>query len=193
MRKFNRKFIKGTNWALAGLLSLLGFSSCEKTINRGIEEVINGGTEEVINGGTEEPGTPHVEYGTPYAEFIVSGKVTDSDNRGLQGIGVIISRVDHHQRATSGFIPDRNIITHEIRDTSRTEENGNFEYSYNGFPTNDSINVFMKFEDLSENARYEADSEKVTFFSSELKGENGWYEGKAEKKINIKLKNKRSE
>ncbi|MDR2680658.1 MAG: radical SAM-associated putative lipoprotein, partial [Tannerella sp.] len=159
MKKFNRKFIKGTNWALAGLLSLLGFSSCD-----------------IINGGAEE-------YGTPYAEFVVSGKVTDSDNRGLQGIGVIVSKADHYQRATSGFIPDRNIITHEILDTFRTKENGNFEYSYNGFPVNDSINIFMKFEDLSENVRYEADSVKVTFFSSELKGGKGWYEGKAEKKI----------
>lgn len=29
MKKFNRAFIKGTNWALAGLLALIGFSSCE--------------------------------------------------------------------------------------------------------------------------------------------------------------------
>jgi hypothetical protein len=26
----NRAFIKGTNWALAGLISLLGFVGCEK-------------------------------------------------------------------------------------------------------------------------------------------------------------------
>ncbi|MDR1525538.1 MAG: radical SAM-associated putative lipoprotein, partial [Tannerella sp.] len=170
MKKLNRKFIKGANWALAGLMSLLGFSSCGEI------------------GGCAGKDDIQAEYGTPYAEFIVSGKVTDSDNRGkvtdsdnrgLQGISVIVSKADHHQRATSGFIPDQNVITQEIQDTSYTKENGNFEYSYNGFPTNDSINIHIKFEDLSDNVRYEADSAKVTFFSSELKGGNGWYEGKA--------------
>ena len=32
MKKLNRKLISGTNWALAGLLSLLGFSSCGKQV-----------------------------------------------------------------------------------------------------------------------------------------------------------------
>ncbi|MDR1114854.1 MAG: radical SAM-associated putative lipoprotein [Tannerella sp.] len=168
MKKINREFIKGTNWALAGLMSLLGFSSCEK----------------ITNGGSTE------EYGTPYAEFVVSGKVTDADDQGLQGIGVIVSKVDHHQRTTSSFIPDRDVITHEVRDTSRTSANGAFEYHYNGTPGNDSVNVHIKFEDLSENARFEADSAKVTFFGSDLKGGERWYKGRAEKKISIKLKNK---
>jgi putative lipoprotein (rSAM/lipoprotein system) len=166
MKKINRKFIKGTNWALAGLMSLLGFSSCD-----------------IINGGSAE------EYGTPYAEFVVSGKVTDADDRGLQGANVTVSKVDIHQRATSSFIPDLDVITEEIRQTSQTSANGDFEYCYRGTPGNDSINIFMKFED----ARFEADSAKVTFFGSDLKGGKKWSMGRAEKKINIKLKNRKSE
>ena len=42
MKKLNRKLIRGTNWALAGLLSLLGFSSC---------------------------GNPVEEYGSPHADL----------------------------------------------------------------------------------------------------------------------------
>ncbi len=173
MKKLNRKFIKGTNWALAGLMSFLGFSSCEKN-------------------NTVEYGTPYAEYGTPYAEFVVSGKVTDTKGNGLQGIQVVVSGVDHHQR-TSGFIPDNPVITVDIKDTLYTKEGGSFEYFYEGFPSNDSINIKMKFEDISENPRFETDSTKVTFFSSELKGEGRWYEGKAEKEIKIQLKDKKSE
>jgi putative lipoprotein (rSAM/lipoprotein system) len=165
MKRFNRKFIKGTNWALAGLMSLFGFSSCN-----------------II-------GIGGMEYGTPYAEFVVSGKVTDPDGRGLQGANVTVSKVDIHQRATSGFIPDHDVITENIRETSQTSANGDFKYRYRGTPGNDSINIFMKFED----ARFEANSAKVTFFKSELKGGKGWSEGRAEKKINIKLKNRKSE
>ena len=174
MKKINRKFIKGTNWALAGLLSFLGFSSCDLT-------------------NPDEYGTP-AEYGTPHAEFAISGKVTDAEGNALKGIRVVVPGVDHHQKASSGFFPDNPVITFEINDTLYTKDNGSFEYSYTGFPTNDSINVKMKFEDVSENARFETDSTKVTFFSSELKGsKGGWYEGKAEKEINIKLKRKESE
>jgi putative lipoprotein (rSAM/lipoprotein system) len=173
MKKFNRKLIKGTNWALAGLMSLLGFSSC--------------------NG--DNPPTPvRVEYGTPHADFAVSGKVTDSNGRGLSEIRVVVPRVDHHQRATSGFIPDHPIISEEVRDTFYTQEDGNFAYLYRGIPSNDSLNIHMKFEDAAENARFETDSVKVTFFSSDLKGgDNRWYDGKAEKKINIELKNRARE
>ncbi|MDR1114856.1 MAG: radical SAM-associated putative lipoprotein [Tannerella sp.] len=192
MKKINRKFIKGTNWALAGLISLLGFSSCEEYDNGG--ESPSSEEPELSVPSNDIPSNDNegfsVEYGTPYAEFVVSGKVTDSDDRGLQDIGVIVSKVNIHQRTTSSFIPDRNVITHEVRDTSRTSANGDFEYHYSGMPGNDSINIHIKFEDLSENARFEADSEKVTFFSSDLKGGEGWYEGRAEKKIDIKLKNK---
>ena len=49
MKRLNRAYIKGTNWALSGLLSLLGFS-CD-------------------NGGGM------AEYGTPMATYTVKGKV----------------------------------------------------------------------------------------------------------------------
>ncbi|MDR3261317.1 MAG: radical SAM-associated putative lipoprotein [Tannerella sp.] len=50
MKKIYRPLIKGTNWALAGLLTLLGFSGCTND---------------------------KVEYGTPYAEYTIEGTVTN--------------------------------------------------------------------------------------------------------------------
>lgn len=54
--------LKGFNWILAGLLSLLGFSvtSC---------------------GATDE-------YGSPYAEYELKGKVTDMNGDPIQGIEI---------------------------------------------------------------------------------------------------------
>jgi putative lipoprotein (rSAM/lipoprotein system) len=168
MKRMNRQLIKGTNWALAGLMSLLGFSSCSSE---------------------EEYGTPKVEYGTPTAEFVVSGKVTDTNGRGLEGIRLTVPRVDLHQRATSTFIPDLSVITCEVKDTLYTHENGEFVYLYHDTPTNDSINIHLK----AEGEHVETDSVKVTFFGSDLKGGSGWNMGRAEKKINIKLRNKEGE
>ena len=168
MKKLNRKFIKGTNWALAGLLSFLGFSSCA---------------------GAEE-------YGSPHADFVVSGKVTDTDGKGLQGIRVVVPGVDHHNRkATPGYFKPYSppVIYKPVNDTLYTKEGGRFDYTYGVSYVDDSINVNMKFEDISENAGFETDSTKVMFYDSELKGGKGWYEGKAKREINIKLKRKESE
>lgn len=110
---------------------------------------------------------------TPHAEFVVSGKVTDTAGQGLPGIRVMVPKVDHRQRATPGFIPGTPFFTEEIRDTSYTQTNGTFTYRYNGMPTNDSINIYMKFEGSAENIRYEADSVKVTFFSGTRRFDTG--------------------
>ena len=59
--KINRAFIKGTNWALAGLLSLLGFTNC----------------------------VFQMEYGTPHADYTVKGTVVDkATGKPIEGIRV---------------------------------------------------------------------------------------------------------
>ena len=68
MKKFNRKLIRGTNWALAGLLSLLGFSGCDKIFQ--------------------------MEYGSPMANFKVTGRVTDEEGRPLSGVRIVAPNVD---------------------------------------------------------------------------------------------------
>ena len=70
MKKLNRKLIKGTNRALAGLLSFIGFSSCWPFA---------------------------VVYGTEPAEFEydVFGIVTDSKGEYLEGIRVSATRADY--------------------------------------------------------------------------------------------------
>ena len=68
MKKFNRKLIRGTNWALAGLLSLLGFSGCDKIFQ--------------------------MEYGSPSADFKVTGRVTDEEGRPLSGVRIVAPNVD---------------------------------------------------------------------------------------------------
>ena len=166
MKRFNRKIFKATNWILAGILTLLGFSGCKVEYDL-------------------------VEYGCPHADFIVSGKVTDLKGNGLSGIRVTVPSVDQHQRATSGFIPGYPVITQILNDTLYTNANGQFNYAYGCVPVNDSINIKMKFEDVSEHIRFETDSTKVTFFSSDLKGgDDRWYSGKATKEIIFYLKEK---
>lgn len=66
MKKIGRKFLKGTNWALAGLLSFLGFSGCD-IIGR-------------------------VEYGTPHAEYEVKGTITNEAGKNIPDIQVKLAQ-----------------------------------------------------------------------------------------------------
>jgi putative lipoprotein (rSAM/lipoprotein system) len=62
MKKINRPLIKGTNWALAGILGLLGFSACENDL---------------------------LEYGTPFADYTVKGAVVNkADGKPIEGIRI---------------------------------------------------------------------------------------------------------
>lgn len=76
MKKQHRPLIKGTNWALSGLLGLLGFTSA-------------------MTGCSKE------EYGTPWASYTIKGKVTDEKGKGISGIQVeiIIDKGDDWQFA----------------------------------------------------------------------------------------------
>jgi len=163
--KFKERYTK----VLTGLLALLGFSGCVFF---------------------PQP----VAYGTPYAHYIVKGTVVDEKTgKPIEGIQVIIPRVDHHQRPTSTFTPGQRIISVEVRDTAYTEKNGIFEFKYTGMQSNDSTNIIMKFKDVAENPRFKTDSTKITFFASDLKGGKGWYQGSASRNVNIELSDQECE
>ena len=59
------------NRIIAGLLTLLGFSACDKIIPMGLE------------------------YGTPHAKFTVSGKVTDEQGQALPQIRIVTPKIAH--------------------------------------------------------------------------------------------------
>lgn len=62
MKKLHFPFLKATNWAFAGLLSLLGFPSCDKQ--------------------------GELMYGSPYASFSIHGKIQTEAKAGIPDIEV---------------------------------------------------------------------------------------------------------
>ena len=108
MKKLNRKLIRGTNWALAGLLSLLGFTGCGKD-NNGDGEI-------------------SVEYGSPSANFKVLGRVTNEQGQPLGGMRVVASEVT----AVWGKGP-KQCYSGLLRDTVYTASDGTFVRIYSTF------------------------------------------------------------
>ena len=166
MKKLNRKLIRGTNWALAGLLSLLGFTGCGKDDNGG--------------------GEISVEYGAPSANFKVLGRVTNEQGQPLGGMRVVASEVT----TIWGKGPEQ-CYSGLLRDTVYTASDGSFVREYSLFPT-DSVYIHMKIEDPTKRPDYESDSVTVGFAKGDLKGADGsWFLGAAEKVIDVKLKSKK--
>ena len=166
MKKLNRKLIRGTNWALAGLLSLLGFTGCGKD-NNGDGEI-------------------SVEYGVPSANFKVLGRVTNEQGQPLGGMRVVASEVT----TIWGKGPEQ-CYSGLLRDTVYTASDGSFVREYSLFPA-DSVYIHMKIEDTTEPSVYDSDSIAVGFAKGDLKGgDNHWFKGEATKEVDVKLKAKK--
>ncbi len=130
---------------LAIILSFFGLSSCDIT-------------------------EPRVEYGTPSADYIVKGKISDKfTNQPIKGIGVIV--------------PSRVYLKHG--DTVYTNELGEYTLDLkNSFPYwNEKMKVIAKDLDAEKNGIYEKDSIELTFSEKDLvkKGTGNWYDGVYEK------------
>lgn len=164
MKKNKQRLLRGVNLGLAGVLSLLGFSGCDKLLDEPVDE-----------------------YGTPHADFIVSGYVKDNNGLPLRNIRVVVPQVVHFQKSTSTFIPDETDIKRPVNDTLYTASDGSFEFKYTEFPSR-QIGVEMEFEDPSVSPAYTPVDTVIPFSESELQGGESWYKGKAEKKVNIVLK-----
>ena len=126
---------------LAIILSFFGLSSCE-----------------IIE--------PRVEYGTPSADYIVKGKVSDKfTNQPIKGIGVIV--------------PNRVYPKHG--DTVYTNELGEYTLDLkNSFPYwNEKMKVIAKDLDGMKNGDFQPDSIEITFTEKDLikKGSGNWYVG----------------
>ena len=109
-----------------------------------------------------------VEYGTPSADYVVKGKVTDKvTQQPLKNMAVI------HKSRTSPY----------GNDTVRTNIEGNYELKFTSFPyRSENMIVYASDLDGEENGLYKSDTLRIK--ASELKQtakRRGWDEGVFEK------------
>lgn len=156
MKRIYRPLIKGTNWALAGLLSLLTGTSCDK----------------IINGGGV------VEYGMPYTEYNIKGKVVNEAGSAIPGIEV---------KAGASYDKDFfNLPEYPYKTATGTD--GGYEFTFStGFP--EDFTVYATDTDGETNGAYQPDSAAVKGSEIKLTGGSGtWYKGKGEATVDFTLK-----
>ena len=155
METVYHSILKGFNWILAGLLSLLGFSvtSC---------------------GATDE-------YGSPYAEYELKGKVSDLNGDPIQGIEINYGGIYNNVLSPS--------YISEIYKSPQTQKDGSYDIKFEDSPMG-IVRIIAKDIDGPENGSFETDSIDVKIEGFE--GGKSWFHGKAEVNIpDIKLKEKK--
>ncbi len=123
--------------------------------------------------------TPGCEYGTPYAKFKISGRVTDSKTgTGIENIGIISSKI---------YKPDT-IEYREIWDTIYANQYGDYYTELNLFPVSDTVYLTFYDKDSISNDFYLRKDTSVYFNRENLTGgDDNWYEGETSVEFNVKL------
>lgn len=156
MKKLNRSILRRINYCIGFILSFLGmsiFTSCEY-------------------------GCPPIqcEYGTPSADYQISGRVENAQKQGLKGIKVSLKE------------PNYGIFEGNPYTTDTTTTDGTFSMNFTDFPENE---FWLIAEDIdsTENSSYRRDSVLITPEFKDVPGSN-WHHTAEVKDIVITLEKK---
>jgi putative lipoprotein (rSAM/lipoprotein system) len=118
--------------------------------------------------------TSRMEYGMPSATFRIKGKITSSStNQPIKKIKVVMS----------------GDFTVYDKDSVITGNDGMYDVNLKTSPWQQTFYIRCADTDGSSNGAFEASDTTVDFKDPQFHGGDGdWYEGVAEKEINVKLK-----
>jgi len=151
MKKLNRMLIRGTNWALAGLLTACGFSGCD------------------ILG--------PAEYGSPEADFVIKGKVVNKkDGQPIKGIRVGFIPVNRFGVMYGVIQTDYKF---SLSDGKGEFELSEKDYNLQNDEDN-TVSVYIEDIDGVENSgKFKSDTLHIDFRQGEHSpGKGNWYQGK---------------
>lgn len=114
------------------------------------------------------------EYGMPWAEFEVKGKVTDAEDKPIKGIKVSVDDDRLRKSLESDFYSD---------------ENGNYVIIYgNTQKTVGEVVIIAEDIDGEDNGGlFERKELSITIEDEDYTGSGNWYKGKATKALDIEL------
>jgi putative lipoprotein (rSAM/lipoprotein system) len=168
-----RPLIKGTNWALAGILGILGFSKCDDITNN------------------------KMEYGTPKTDYVIKGAVVDkASGKPIKGIkvNIVYEPILMYGTQWTDYSPKEAVIPEAI-----TDETGEFmlmETSVYGIKAKEIIEqkfpVAITDIDGEKNGSFESNTLYIDYEGAiQTKKGKGWYDGEYTKTVNVELTEKK--
>lgn len=129
------------------------------------------------NGGDDNGGGLCM-YGTPTADHTIKGKVVNQRNEAVPDIQIIVTPEGNNKFPL---------------DTVYTKESGEYIYNKKEFAFT-KYTVSVKDNDGEKNGLYQDKDTTITITKADYtKPNKGWYQGEAEKIVNITLQDKKSE
>ena len=151
MKKLNRSILRRINYCIGFILSLLGVSFAGCTICPPIQ----------------------CEYGTPQADYQISGRVENAQKQGIRGIKISLKEPNYNTFEENPFCTDT------------TTTDGTFSMNFTDFPKN-KIWLIAEDVDSTENGSYRRDSVLITPEFKDVPGSN-WHHTAEVKDIVITL------
>ena len=162
MKKLNRSILRRINYCIGFILSLLGVSCVGLVPEYGPAPI--------------DPLGPFEDaYGTPYAEFQISGRIENAQKQAIKGIEVSIRENNNY------YNPDP-----LAKDTTGLD--GTFEFNFTEFPVNE-LQIIAHDIDSTADGSYKSNSTLITL---EYKKDpnNAWHSSTEVNDIVITLEEK---
>lgn len=124
----------------------------------------------------EEIGKTTFEYGTPWATYQFKGRAFDASNQPINNLRV------------KAVPANSDLATDEIRDTTRTDAEGNFQIEMSNFPTNHFKLIIEDTDGEANGGLFIDKTTQIEIDDSEYKESDGnWFKGKVTREMDIHL------
>lgn len=154
MEKLHLTLLKTANWLSASMLVLLGFSCSNEN---------------------EGDGPLVCEYGTPYAQYQLKGKVQDTKGNPVPDIQIrVYSRKAHDYWMSS--------------DTIYSGADGQYKWETTDFPSSEYTLITEESGIENNIQRFTSDTTTLIYKKEDFVGGERWFAGTATKEMNITLK-----
>lgn len=119
------------------------------------------------------------EYGTPWATYQFKGRALDASNQPINNLSV------------KAIPSNSDLDIDEIRDTTRTDAEGNFQIEMSYFPTNHFKIVIEDTDGEANGGLFVDKTTQIEIDDSEYKESYGnWFKGKVTREMDIQLEKK---
>lgn len=184
------KFLKVKNWLLLSLMGLFGVTACHGS-KEAAQQPVSGGND--ADGPAVQPsprGEIAVMYGVPTMNFVVKGKVTDSQGKPVKGIQVTL--INQSIDVTPEYLQPDNPYVKEYfqRVSDTTDAQGRFSSAASDVPV-EAQRILVRDIDGSANGAFEDQMLDVDFSDAkQTQAGKGWNRGEKVKEIDIVLNKK---
>ena len=123
-----------------------------------------------------------LEYGTPHADFILKGQVTDEAGTPIKNI----------KTSAKIIVKSGTSVYKDEFSTAQTDDSGRYELKYDGQGSYDLKIILEDVDGEANGGEFQSDTLDVDYAKAVKVGEgdNRWYGGKYEVTTDVKLKKK---